>query len=885
MSQKLQPPKIASRFLQWFCAEELLEEIEGDLHEAFYFRSRKYGHLRAKWLYFTDVIRFFKPYSFEKYSRSKQYIPMVKNYFKIAVRNLLKRKGLTALNMVGLSVGIASVLMVSIYLFHELNYDKHVPESEKVFRMVNQYRDQTYTCMAFFDYYGTTADGQLKLIDFLKNYPEVEQVSHFVLNNSPIGPNDQYYVTAGDKKFVLDDFLFTNTGLPFQEIFPQQFIQGSPENAFADFQKIILTKPLAVRLYGGLWEKEQVIGKSIQISDETFIVGGVVEEMPGNSHFQFSAIVYQATIPSWGAYTYLKVQNPDQIGQVVDRFNAEVDLMYPGRSEDPLQKGVKAVALTDIHFTDGMLYELKPTANQAYLLTFGIVGIIILLIIWTNYTNLAIATYANRQKELGLRKTLGARTKDISNQVMTEAVLITLLSMPVSWLIVYSAMPAFNELLNIGFDRTDLFHPVAFLYLLLILIVTGLISGIYPSVVYSRKSLVGLLEGKLNNVRNAGKLNFRNALLTSQFFMLIVLVSITLIIQQQMNYVQSKEMGFEKEGVVFFEINGAEKYNLLEQQLKQIPEIESVGNGMIPGQDMYNQLTYKMKGTDITFADGTFIYASKGAFDVLEIQSDAFRDIESKKTVFVVNRTAAKKLATAKGISENELVGQTLIAEPEYEFEGEMGYEKVIGGIVEDFDYFNLKHNSQPLLIDVFHESAYVYDVLIKAKTDNWVQTIADIEKAYLSIEKKRPFDITFLDNHLHQIYQKEKNAGILTAGLTGVSMGLAIMGLIGIVGFITFSRQKEIGVRKVFGASIKDILFILNKDYLIMMVIATVIAAPAVIFLANKWLDSFAYHIDPGLKTIGVAGLLTLAIVMMVVISQSVRSARSNPADTLRSE
>lgn len=885
MMKDILPPRLASQFLRWFCSEELLEEIEGDLSEAFYHRLELHGRWKAKLLYIADVIRFFKPYSFEKYSRSKQYIPMVRNYFKIAFRNLLKRKALTTLNLLGLSVGIASVIMVSIYLFHELNYDQHTPDADNVFRMVNNYRDQTYTCMSFENYYDSEEEGQLRLINFLKNYEEVEEACHFVPNKSAIGPDDQFYVYVSEKEFVLDDFLFTNSGFQFQGIFPQKFIQGSPENAFSDFQKIVLTETLAKKLYGSDWVEDQVINQSIRIADETFLIGGVVADMPGNMHFQFSAILHQARIPSWGGYTYLKLKDANQIDQVVARFNEEIDLVYPGRSEDVLQKGSEAVALTDIHFTENTLYEIKPTANKGYLLTFGVVGLIILLIIWTNYTNLAIATYANRQKELGLRKTLGARTKDIASQVMTEAVLITILSLPVSWLMVFAFIPRFNNLLNINFDRADMFQPVAIVFMLAILMMTGLISGIYPSLVYSRKSLTRLLEGKLSNGKNSGKWSFRNALLTSQFFMLVVLVSITLIIQQQMNFIQSKELGFEKEGVVFFEVDGAEKFKLLRQQLKQLPEVEKIGNGMVPGHDMYNQLTYKMKDTEVIFADGTFVYTSKGSFEVLGIQSDELRNMDMNRGIFLINRTAAKKLATVKGISEDELIGETLITEPEWENENGFGEQRIIGGIIDDFDYFNLKYESQPLLIEVRNETSYVYNVLLKVKTDNWIKTISAIEKIYLTVDKEKPFQLSFLDNHLDEIYRKEKNAGILTVGLTGVSLGLAVMGLIGIVGFITFSRQKEIGVRKVFGASIRDILLILNKDYLFMMAIATIIAVPVVMLLADKWLESFAYHITPEIWTIGLSGLLTLLVVMLVVVSQSIKSASTNPADILRSE
>lgn len=878
-----QPPKLANQALRFFCSEELIEEIEGDLHEAYLHRHKLNGVWHARLLYWLDVIRFFKPYSFEKYSRSKQFLPMVNNYFKIASRNLLKRKGLTTINLLGLSLGISSMITVVIYLQYELDYDQHNPDAERIFRLVNDYRDQTYTCMSFVNYNDTIPSGQLKLINFLEDYEEVESACQFVPNLSAIGPDRRFYLTADGKEYIVDDLLYTNTGQQFQKIFPQKFIQGSPENAFSQFQTITISSSLAERLFAANWREKQLVNKTIRLGDATFTIGGVIEDLPGNMHFQFEAILHQATIPSWGSYTYVKLTDPSLISQIMNRFNQEVDLVYPGRSEDDLQKGTHAIALTDIHFTNDTLYEIKPTANMGYLLTFAVVGLIILLIIWTNYTNSTMATYANRQKELGLRKTLGARSGDIANQVVVEAVLITFISLPISWLLVYLFVPQLNELLEIKFDRMLLFQPLVIVALVLFVTLTGVISSLYPSLYYSRKTLLPLLQGKLSGAgAGSSKWGFRNALLTSQFLMLVVLVSITLIIQQQMNYVQNKALGFEPEGVVYFDLDSKEKFDLLKQKIVQLPEVEAIGTGAVPGQDLFNQLTYKMRGEDETFADGTVIYTTKGAFDVLGITSDAFRNM-GERGAFVINRTAASKLAKSMGINEANLIGQTLITEPEWENEMYgFGVPHVIAGIIEDFDFFNLKHTSQPLLIEVRNETNYVYNMLIKLNTDDWITTITSIERAYAEVEQEVPFNLSFLDNHLSQLYRKEKNAGILTYGLTGVSLGLAIMGLISIVGFIALSRRKEIGVRKVFGASVGDILVLLNKDYVVMMLIAVVIAMPIVNVLADEWLSSFAYHIDPGVETVFLAGLCTLLIVLSVVIIQTLRTANLNPTEAI---
>ncbi len=886
MRQTHRPPRLADRFLKWYCCEDLLEEIQGDLHEAFHHRRKEQGLLMARAAFYLDVIRFCRPYSFEKHSGSKQFLPMYKNYIKISLRNLLKRKIFSALNIMGLSLGIAALLLIGVYVYHEYTYDRFFPEAERTYRLVNKYRDQTYTCMNFENYFQSDTQSQQKLMTFLEDYSEVVSACQFVPNLSAIGPNQKFYVFANNKRLILDNFLFTNTGRAFHDIFPFPYLQGSPENAFSLFQTTVLTRSLATRIFGNEWQAQGIIGRKIQIQEETFTIGGVIDDVPGNVHFDFEAIIHQDRIPSWAGYTYVKLHQPDQISRLIARFNKDQDLMYPGRSEDELQKGVSSVPLLDIHHTGDMLYELKPIANQAYLSTFLVVGVILLFIIWTNYTNLSIAAYANRQQELALRKAIGAQSRDITLQILFEGVLLTIVCLPLAWGLVYLALPSFNELLEIKFPISMLGHPVVISALLAILVITGVISALYPALAFSSKSMANLFAGKLTQGASKSPLSVRNSLLIVQFFLIIVAISITLVIQQQMHYIQSRELGFTEHGVLFFDVDGLEKYELIREELRKLPEVEAIGTGMIPGQDMYNQLTYKMKDSGETLTDGTHIYTSMGSLEVLGIQSEALRELAWQDSVMIVNRTAAAKLARIKGVAVVDLVGETLVMEPEWEND-EYGYglHYSIAGIIDDFNYFNLHHPSQPLLIEVHRDPGYAYNALVRANSNDWITTIGRIQATYEQIETDRPFDFTFLDNHLDQLYQKEKNAGILTSLLTGVAVLLAVMGLVGVVGFITLARQKEIGIRKVFGASSSAILLNLNKHYVVLMSIATLIAAPVAIYLGNLWLESFAFRIHTDLSTIVIPAMVALLLVLLVVSLQSLSVARSNPTDVLRNE
>lgn len=881
------PPKWADRFLVWFCSEALLEEIQGDLYEAYQYRHRHYGRFTADRLYVADVFRFFKPYAFEKYSRAKQFLPMYNNYFKIALRNILHRKSFTAINLLGLTIGISAVLLIGLYLQNEWSYDQATPGQERIYRLMNRYRAQTYTPMRFDDYNNATPEAQLRLLEHVKQYEEVETATHFVPSQSAIGGGDQFFVEFDNRRFVAENALYTNTGQSFQAIFPQEFLLGSPKEAFYGFNRIILTENTAERWFGRNWADQELIGKPLTIRDEVFDLAGVVPDVPDNRHYDFDFIVHQKSIPSWAAYTYLKLQAGASIASVVAQLNRDVDKVYPGYTEDELSKGITAVALKDIHFTADTLYEIKPVANRAYLTTFGLVGLVILLIIWTNYTNLSVAMYADRQKELGMRKVLGARPEDISFQLLAEAVLLALLCFPFCWLTVRMILPFFNELMALELNVDLLLQARTLLCLLGLLLLTGLFSGLYPALVYGSRPSLHLFGKQLIKFSGNRYFNFRNTLLTGQFIMVVGLLSITWFIYQQMEYVRHKDLGFQKEGIIYFNIDGAEKYTKLKTALTAIPEIRSVGANGVPGSEMFNQLTYKIAQTEVTLSDGTEQYMDYGSLKTLGISCEACKQLDAgREQIYVINRTAAEKLAKIKGVEPNELIGATLITEPEWENEENgFGIPHVIDGIIDDFKYFSLKHPNQSHLLTVSSQPGWAYEMLVRADTDNWPATIKKIEQAYETVETVRPFDFNFLEERLDKLYADERRSGILMGSLSLVAVILALMGLAGIVSYIAQGRQKEIGIRKVLGASSGNILITFNKEFGLLMGIATLIALPLALLLAARWLSGFAFRIQPQAWVVLLAGLGALLLVVLLVTIQARRAALKHPVEVLRSE
>jgi putative ABC transport system permease protein len=427
----------------------------------------------------------------------------------------------------------------------------------------------------------------------------------------------------------------------------------------------------------------------------------------------------------------------------------------------------------------------------------------------------------------------------------------------------------------------------AILALIAVLALTGLLSGLYPALVYGGRSMLRLFgKTPAGNTYNR-HLNFRNTLTAVQFTMVVALLSITFFIYQQMEYVNKMDLGYQKEGVLYFNIDGAEKYKQLAQKLLEIPEIQAVGANGVPGPAMFNQSTYKMKDTDLTFSDGTEQYMSYGTVKTLGLKCDACNLLDNgKDNIYVINQTAAEKLAKAKGIPVEALIGETLVTEPEYENEQYgNGIHHIIDGIIPDYKYFSLKHSSQPLLISISKEPGYVYEMLVRVNTDNMHATQQQIEAAYSTVEATRPIELLFLDERLDQHYADERRSSILLSCLSLVAIAMALMGLAGIVSYMAFTRQKEIGIRKVLGATTSHILLTFNKEYLLLMGVSTAVAMPIALYFSAKWLNGFAYRIEPQWWVVWAAGLLALLLVAAVVTLRTRRAAGMHPSETLRAD
>ena len=875
------PPHWMSRLLNWFCDENLLEAIEGDLYEAYQHKKAQWSRARANRWYFFNVLKFLKPHFMQKLETSNGMLPKIINYFKVALRNYKRHKLVAGINLLGLSLGLAVLIISGQYLWHQLSADRYMEDSDRIYRIVKNYRSQTYSNLSFPAYFSTSRMGQLAYAKAFEEIPEVEEVAQFTISNSDIMGRG-FFVEANDRKLRGGPILYTNTPEQLQNIFQWEFLQGQMGGDLSE--GVILSDKMASRFFPN--EADALTGKRFFIDEKPFLIKGVVKHIPENAHFDFNLIAVVDSIPyTWGAYTYTKLDKTvSDIGAVEDKITKASYTVTPDDESDPLEKGLSLQPLRDIHLGSTHLYELEANLNPIYLYLFAAIGLVVLIITITNYVNLAVAINSNRFKEVGVRKVIGARRRDVFFQFIFESLLSATIGLPLAIGMVYLFLPYFNQVLEVGLAWADFIEPLNLLLYGAVALGIGLISGWYPSLILSGKSLQNLL-----NTQGGTRTPFslRRLLLGFQFFLLIVMVGFGFYVHQQLNYVTNTDLGFEKEGILTLDIRGAEKFQKLRSTLLTNPAILAVGSGGAPGNTRFNTVTYRFEGIQEIFDDANQVSMDYASAQMFGLESEAFQLLdEGKKMVFVLNQEAGRKYESLTGNSQSNLIGSTIIQEPEYVAEdGTVGIPTAIDGFVQDFHFFSKKESFNPLFIEVYKEIPWIYGVNVKMQTSNLFETMSFIEEAYYEVEKERPFLSQFMDQKLENLYSEEYKVALIVKSLSLLSVLLALAGLIGLTYYTAMLRQKEVAIRKVLGAKVFNILGLMSKDFFLIGVWAMVVAIPVAIYVIDLWLSNFAFRINTNPLTLVMLGLGALLLMLLGVIFQSLKTTAGNPVETLRTE
>jgi putative ABC transport system permease protein len=873
--KRTRPPKFAEKILGLLSFSRKIG-ILGDAEEEYHIILSEKGRFRADMWYVWQILKpmpfFIRPtlyWSFE----------MFKNYLKIALRIIKRHKGYSFVNIVGLAVGIAVFVLIALYVYHETSFDKYHENADRIYRVIQQ---RNANVVSGESTYATTPPALAPAL--MDEFPEI-------LLATRIGPLSKILINYGERGFI-EDKIYCVEPETFR-IFTIPFVKGDPKTALNDPFSIVLSERAAGKYFGN----DDPIGRILTLREKTdFKVTGVFCNMPDNSHFVMDVAIpfrtyFQfkfgaAVITEWSNYgsfyAYCLLHEDADSIQVDEKFPAFLNRtkyqVYP--SDEHLKDTYSLQPLTSIHLHSDAQIEIGVNNNIRHIRLFSFSALLILIIACINYMNLAVVRYAQRSKEVGVRKVVGASRGQLIRQFICESVLTTLLSLAVSLLIVLLALPAFNTLIGRQLSLNLLGNlPLIFVIISVILCV-GLLSGAHPALFISSLSPVTSIKGLAK--KSTKSVYLRNALVTAQFAITIFLIIGTLVVKNQIGYILNKEMGYAKKQIVVLHIGDIgtrygfhSKLETIKSELTRNPNIISVAGSkrlpnhmtlgaveILPGRETAGNIpVYAMWG------DGDFI-------NVYGIGITAGRNFSKefpadREGAILINETAAKACRW------DDPIGRTLTY-----WGNRTG---VIVGIMKNFHFHPIHKPIEPFCI--YYEPLYFDYLSIKIHGSDVSKTIAYIERKMKKFSPNHPFEYQFFDEIFARTYQTEQKTGKQFSVITILSILIACMGLFGLALFTTQQRIKEIGIRKVMGASVKHIMFLLTRDFLKWIVVANLIAWPVAYLVMNRWLQNFAYRIHIGWVLFLVAAGISFIIASLTVSYQILKTAAANPVDSLRYE
>jgi putative ABC transport system permease protein len=800
---------------------------------------------------------------------------MLKNLFKIAVRNILKDRTYSAINVMGLTIGITCSLFLLMYILDELSFDRYHKNADNLYRIVSNIKEP--------DNAFTWAVAQIPLAEELRdNYPEVTNAVRFFGTQSTLYKN-------GDKQFTENEFFFADSTV--FDMFTYPWIAGDQATALDNPFSIVLTEKIAIKYFGNA---TQALGQSLQNKQgEDFRITGVMKDVPLNSHFRFDALISRNTRPdyqgSWGNFgVFTYIQLPE--GYELTKMSASLDSVIKEKV-NPIfdQFGIKIryemQRITDIHLHSKIQDEAEAGGDISYIYIFGAVAGFMLIIACINYMNLATARSANRAKEVGIRKVMGSQRFQLISQFLTESVVLALISLITSMILIYALLPGFNFLASKQLPFSYILQPKVLLSLLGVVLFVGIIGGSYPAFYLSGFSPVNVLKGKLAS--RGGTVIFRKGLVILQFSISIFMLISTLIVFDQLQFLRNKDLGFDKEHVIRIRLNDKpqrDKSQVLLDRLRQVKEVggvgmansspgEGIGKLLLKVEDNEGKLTDR--GVDLFGADFDFVKT----MGMKIVQGRDFsRDVASDTTYAVlVNESMVKRMAWT------DPIGKKFVFE-----DGPPGpdgdAEKRVVGVVKDYHQNSLYDPIEPLMIELRKRNSYVF---VRTQEGDVRQSIAGVEKAWKEIFPDYAFEYDFLDQDFNSQYKADEKRSQIFTAFSGLTIIIACLGLLGLAAFTTEQRTKEIGVRKVIGASIGNLVFLVSREFFILVGIGTLLAFPFSWYFTESWLQNFAYRINLTGEwlTFVASAFLALSITFLTVSFHVIRAASANPVNSLRDE
>ena len=803
---------------------------------------------------------------------------MLKNYLKISFRGYLRNRRFTALNLMSLVAGLFVAYVGISYISFERSYDSFHENSNRTYRLARTYRSQDYSVIGFPNWSdGTAEDQQLQAATF-KSSPGIEDVTQFI--TSPYTE----FIRSGENQIQNGGILTTNTPAGFVQMFSWNPILGSLDNFFSGSKKAILTASLAKKLFGSdYYSQTGLINSSIQIGGEDYELATVIEDVPVNSHFDFSIALSSDRIDYWGSRIYLLANENSNIETVQDQLNSTINAFNPRLAKDELYSKHFLQPIESIHLNSNILYESKTPGNTNYITLISFFAGFILVITLFNYANLTLAIKSKESKTIGVRKAMGAQNSMITTQFLIEGVLLSLIAMPFVGLLISLVIPQFNTLMGTAISNNLSSEPVTLISLLVLAIVMGVLVSLSPAIYLSVRGTVSLFKEDLKQ-STFQQFPIRKYLVISQFVILIAITSVSFLISQQLQFVKGKDIGYKKEGILYA-YTSSENEGVFRQKLRQIPGIIAVGSGSSFGLQAFNQGTYKLEDLETVFDDSNQLYLDFEALKAYELKTTLSAAPSSRMTL--INRTAAEKFANAKGVNTEDLIGTQVITEPEYinEETGQVGFPFNIGGIFEDIHLFSLHEKVDPYFLTLSENVEMDGRSIISYYPEKAASVLNAVNTIYSELNEPFPLELEYLSENVAQLYAQDRQTADLLLYFNIIAVILAALGIIGITIFLTMARKKEIGIRKVLGASVFSIIQSATKEYLVLVGVGFLIAWPIAYYAANSWLSNFAYRIEINQFVFLLVGIITFVFAALIVGVIAYQAAQANPVKSLKSE
>lgn len=806
---------------------------------------------------------------------------MFGNYFKIALRNFLKYKTNTFINIAGFAIGLASCILILLYVRYELSYDRFHEKADDIYRISVR---------------GTVGGNEFNQAvtappmghALVNDYPEV-------INAVRLQRSENMLIRNKEIIFIENRFLWADS--TFFEVFSYNLIFGDPETVLDAPHTIVLTEKLAKKYFG----RVDVVGETMEFEDFTpYKITGVCEDPPLNAHFKFDMLASLNSLgydksPFWlnhAFHTYILLQPGSDPAQLEAKFPGLIEKYIGpqlqqvlGQSMDQFtgEGGVFEYSLwplTDIHLKSALEYEIQANGNITYIYIFSIIALFILAIACINFMNLSTARSMTRAREVGVKKVLGSSIGQLIRQFLTESIILTSVAMGIALMLAYILLPYFNEVAGKQFELQLVENWYTIPAILLTVVVVGTLAGIYPAFYLSSFDPARVLKSSISSSGKGSVL--RRGLVVFQFSISIFLFISTLVVQDQLNYMQEKNLGWDKEHILVVKRAWAIENNedAIGAELLSNPNILTFStSGNIPGRD-FGVTVFRNSEAPRAEQHLLSVMTSKHSLDkTFKFEMAAGRYFLkgniSDTTSVILNESAVKVL----GI-EGDPIGK-FVTQPGNTPEND--FNLAIIGVIKDFHYESFHQKIRPLLI--FHHNSWPAFISLRISPNNVRETIQYAEEVWKKFIPDKPFEYFFMDDDFDKLYDAEIRTSNIFSSFSILAIFIACLGLFGLATFTTMQRTREIGIRKTMGATVPEIVYLLSKQFSMWVLLANIIAWPAAWYFMSNWLTSFEYRIDINYLTFLIAGAIAFVIALMTVIYHSVKAAIANPADSLRYE